>query len=262
MTQKPKKSSQTALVVALIRAASYLEHSSVIHSNDSFAHYFLPFPFDYLIQIKAIRRYIQTHLPDKLFDYIVSRTNYIDSVWHKAIKNGINQVVILGAGYDSRGLRLDTTEVCVFEVDKLVTQQAKIQLLEKRNIDHAHIRYIPLDLGSTSLQSALQSSGFDVNKSTLFIMEGLLMYLDPKVVDTLLGEVKSICRSKCEAVFDIMYSINASKSTKIVTNLGEPFLFCLEKQKIRSFMKTRGLELIEIIDANRPFYGFVRIKKC
>jgi methyltransferase (TIGR00027 family) len=119
----------------------------------------------------------------------IARVRFFDDLVRHAVANGLDQLVILGAGYDTRAYRIEgMNKVRVFEVDQPDTQYVKIQRLEEIfGSLPANVSYVPLDLETNRLDIQLAESGYDPSKKTLFTMEGLIMYLDYRTVDWLLA---------------------------------------------------------------------------
>jgi methyltransferase (TIGR00027 family) len=98
------------------------------------------------------------------------------------------QVVVVGAGYDSRGRRFAREGVRFFEADHPATQARKLALLG----DVDDVVRVPVDLSTTSLRAALAPHGFDPRAKTAFVVEGLVHYLDPARFAALLDDVAGI----------------------------------------------------------------------
>ena len=98
---------------------------------------------------------------------------------------GVTQVVVVGAGYDDRALRFRTPGVRFFEVDHPPTQADKRGRVEQLGAA-GDVSFVPVDLARDDLGSALDQAGHDDTAATLFIAEGLLVYLDVEVIRHLL----------------------------------------------------------------------------
>lgn len=107
------------------------------------------------------------------------RTAFIDGEIAAALGRGVEQVVILGAGYDGRAMRFGGGTARWFEVDFPSTQADKRRRLDTLGLKPEHVTYIPFDLmdRSSDLDSALHAAGHDATAPSLFIGEGLLPYL-------------------------------------------------------------------------------------
>jgi methyltransferase (TIGR00027 family) len=126
---------------------------------------------------------------------VTMRTIAIDERIMSAARDGVRQVVMIGAGMDTRPYRLVLPNVTWFEVDVPSVLSLKAELLGRVPEELQHLLYpklqmhtiVPLNLEGT-LRDALHYSGFDSTLPTYFIMEGLLMYLT-------VGEIKQLFQS-------------------------------------------------------------------
>ena len=101
-------------------------------------------------------------------------------------------MVIIGAGFDTRAYRFEEVKenLKVFEVDHPVTQQVKVETIKE--IFGAlpdYLVYVPVVFGADRLDRKLLENGYNPKWRTLFIVEGLLMYVPPPAVDGLLSFV-------------------------------------------------------------------------
>lgn len=122
---------------------------------------------------------------------VAARTRFFDQVTLSAIDADITQVVILGAGYDGRALRLRQPGVRFFEVDHPLTQRDKRCRLEDLGIASDAVTYVAHDLTHGDLAGALAAAGHVRDRASLFICEGLLLYLPPPVLEQLLRDLHS-----------------------------------------------------------------------
>ncbi|MGN6677423.1 MAG: class I SAM-dependent methyltransferase, partial [Streptosporangiaceae bacterium] len=115
---------------------------------------------------------------------LAARTAFFDGQVTSAIEAGVDQVVILGAGYDDRALRFRTAGVRFFEVDHPDTQADKRARLDTilAEDDLAGVAgrpaFVAADFGSDDVAAVLSAAGHDRERATLFLSEGLLVYLD------------------------------------------------------------------------------------
>jgi methyltransferase (TIGR00027 family) len=116
-----------------------------------------------------------------------ARTIFFDGQVVEAISSGIRQIVVLGAGYDDRALRFRTPDVRFFEVDHPNTQQDKRSRLAKlpqAGLDGPVL--VAADFRVDALPDVLAAAGHDRAAATLFLCEGLLVYLDEQATIGLL----------------------------------------------------------------------------
>src|SRR6185503_11837805 len=111
--------------------------------------------------------------------FTIARTRHFDEALLAACRNGVEQVVLLGAGYDSRAFRFadELSGITVFEVDHPGTQARKRAILEAGGKALGNLRYVPLDFTVGSLEKALADAGFVPGRRTLFLWEGVSYYL-------------------------------------------------------------------------------------
>lgn len=195
--------------------------------------------------------------------YFVARTRFIDDVLEARLKEGLEQLVIMGAGYDSRALRYEQLKhsVRVFEVDHPATQQSKsAKLKEIFGQVPAHLHLVAVDFNTDTLRGRLYESGYDQNRRTMFIWEGVSMYLDPTAVDDTLAFVATCSGPGSSIVFDYTRPsvINgtcprreATMWRKSVKRLGEGLFFGIEEGAIEAFLSQRGFAMVR--NANHEF---------
>ena len=99
------KTSRTAEFTCMTRAASFYEKRSMYKSNDYIAPKLLPKFMVQFIQIGTLRKFFTNKFPSGMYEYVIARTKFIDSVFQKAISKEFDQMLIFGAGFDSRGIR-------------------------------------------------------------------------------------------------------------------------------------------------------------
>jgi methyltransferase (TIGR00027 family) len=121
------------------------------------------------------------------FSFLAARTRFFDDEVTRALDNGIKQVGIIGAGYDTRAWRLARPGVDFFEVDHPATQRDKQQ-----RAPIGGPRYVPIDLCEGGLAEHLVSAGLRPVAASIFILEGLTMYLSEDAVTTTLSALAAI----------------------------------------------------------------------
>ena len=98
------KSSRTADYTCMYRAASYLEKNELYKSEDYIAPRLIRGLIKFFVKYKPIN-YNWIFFPNGIYEYVIARTKYIDNIFKEAIENDIEQILIFGAGFDSRALR-------------------------------------------------------------------------------------------------------------------------------------------------------------
>jgi len=187
---------------------------------------------------------------------IVARVRFFDDIVKSSIDDGLEQLVILGAGYDTRAYRIKgMNKIKLFEIDHPATQKVKIEKIKEIfNSLPDHVTYIPLDLEVDKLGQRLLESKYDSSKKTLFIMEGLLMYISPEVVDEILSFIVHNSGNGSDILFDYIplsvvdgtCELEAGQNwQKGVTDAGEPFKFGIKEGATESFLVQRGFTKIK-----------------
>jgi methyltransferase (TIGR00027 family) len=119
------------------------------------------------------------------------RTRYIDDAVREALVAGLRQVVLLGAGFDARGLRMPEIaehDASVYEVDTALQLDRKRAALRGAGVTaSAHIAYVPFDFHATRFEDGLASSlaakGFRPGAGAVFVWEGVIGYIDRAAID-------------------------------------------------------------------------------
>ncbi|MEV3854138.1 class I SAM-dependent methyltransferase [Streptomyces sp. NPDC050095] len=121
---------------------------------------------------------------------IVIRTKFLDDLLRQAADSGIRQVVLLGAGMDSRAFRMDWPEgTRMFEVDTSAPLDFKASVLrQERAVARCERIPVAVDLRE-DWPAALAAAGHDSTVPTVWIAEGLLIYLPEDAVDLLLARI-------------------------------------------------------------------------
>jgi methyltransferase (TIGR00027 family) len=124
--------------------------------------------------------------PEWLQPSIAVRTRFVDDEVVAAIAAGLRQVVICGAGYDDRALRFRTAGVRFFELDHPATQDDKARLLRQVG-GEGDLTLAEIDFRTDDVGAVLGRAGHDADQPSLFVCEGLLIYLDRDTCHQLLA---------------------------------------------------------------------------
>ncbi len=124
-----------------------------------------------------------------LWSQIVARTRFFDRQVLDALAAGVQQVAICGAGYDDRALRFRTDGVRFFELDHPGTQADKARRLHEmgERPEQGGPTLVSVDFRSGDAGTALAACGHRADRATLFLCEGLLVYLDEPTILRLLS---------------------------------------------------------------------------
>ena len=191
---------------------------------------------------------------------IIIRVKYFDDYIEKFVNEGLEQLVILGAGYDTRAYRITgLNQVTVFEVDHPNTQNFKIekinQILES---SHDNVVYVPMDFETDKIGSKLFEYGYVPLKKTLFIMEGMIMYIPLESVENILKFIQNNSGEGSSIIFDYYPSSVVDGTCKqkmghnirnFVMDQDEPLQFGIEDGKLEEFLSNRGFKNIKNISS-------------
>lgn len=187
-----------------------------------------------------------------------ARVRYFDDFVKASIDRGIEQLVILGAGYDTRAYRIeglnDDGDIKVFEIDHPVTQKTKIEKIKEIfGKLPSHVTYVPVDLMTEDLGEKLLRNGYDKSKKTLFLMEGLLMYLKPEAVDGILSFIVENSAKGSGIIFDyyLQSVVDGSSEQELgrfthdyLAKIGEPLRFGINEGMAEEFLIERGFSQV------------------
>jgi methyltransferase (TIGR00027 family) len=123
--------------------------------------------------------------------YLRARTAFVDRVVVAALEGGVTQVVVAGAGYDGRSLRYGKPGVTWFELDHPSTQADKRRRLGRLGLTAPGTVFVPADFTAGSPAAALAAAGHDPAAPTLFVCEGVAVYLEVGVLASLLAGLRS-----------------------------------------------------------------------
>jgi methyltransferase (TIGR00027 family) len=252
---KRSKSSTTAKATAALRAIESERPADERICYDPFARKFISTTF-YLV-VKWSSGYTKRVTPGAT-GFVVCRCRYFDEYLDQSVKSGIDQLVILGAGFDSRGYRDDlrVANVRVFEVDHPATQAHKIAVV-KRVIGKPPValRYVPVDFDHETLDKLI-SFGFEKSSKTLFVWEGVTCYLSPEAVDSTLSWIRTHAANGSAVIFDYMYkssltSMDFKGMQRYHQRINEGLVFGIERGTIETFLLQRGFLNVVNIDARK-----------
>lgn len=188
---KVDKASQTAQYMALFRALESTQPANKRLFIDPYAVSFLDGKLKWatrLSPLSFVRSYVQKTIHKKIPGALssgIARTRYIDDLLQQTIQHNIQQVIILGAGFDTRALRLECLQtIPVIEIDHPNTSRKKTGTLKKtlgRLPNHIH--YWQIDFNKESLHELAAREELDFSIPTTIIWEGVTNYLDEQAIN-------------------------------------------------------------------------------
>ncbi len=183
-------------------------------------------------------------------DLVKIRTKYFDDTLEKQILSKFRQVVILGAGLDTRAVRKQSAGVTYFEIDDAATLKLKQTCYEQQGID-ANVKFIPGNYVTDGMIDLLRKNDFDFDLPTYFIWEGNTMYLPLDSVKDILMQLRRYV-TRFRLSFDYMAEAVISKTTgdpgitrlvESFASMGAPWLSGI--RDIQSLAREMRLNLLE-----------------
>ena len=212
-------------------------------------------------------------------EHIISRTRFIDDLIEKSATEGVEQYVILGAGYDSRAHRLELpSSLKIFEVDQPEVQDRKRSKLPKELPNSENVTYVTVDFAHQSLTERLLNAGFDRTKSTVFTLEGVTQYISKEAFNSTMKEMSRLCQ-KTSSIFALSFVnellnknpedcfgrgyLNPEKKANLIKKLsakaaGEPWISFYSTEEIEGLLSENGYSIKENVtleDLNSLYFG-------
>jgi methyltransferase (TIGR00027 family) len=251
-----EKISETAFVVASLRALSNYEDEDKFKCHDNYAELFLPDEKRIPLKDSKVRDSIKKAIPKGMFEYVISRTKYFDGVFIEAVKQNIGQIVFLGAGFDSRPYRFNELlgNTKIFEVDTEATQKYKMTLLTD---SFKNIEYVSHNFEDDNLFDKLRKYGYKQSDKTLFLWEGVSFYLTKEAVFKMLKGIKENSAGGSMICFD--FQTMKSSEELIKTGLNEESIkFGIEEGKINEFVSVNEYKIIEHLNSKAIEQRFMK----
>jgi methyltransferase (TIGR00027 family) len=220
----------------------------------------LEFAAKYPEQAKAAVEQMERLFPG-LGNSIRARVRYFDDFVRVAVDEELRQLVILGAGYDTRAYRIEglKEKVMVFEVDHPDTQSVKIEKVKEIfGSLPEHVIYVPVDFETDNFGERLAAQGYDRSLKTLFLLEGLIMYIPPEAVDETLSFIAKNSGKDSTILFDyypesVVDDTCESEVGKNIRNYtkqqGEPLQFGIREGTVEAFLAERGFSRVQSVTA-------------
>lgn len=188
--------------------------------------------------------------------HYVLRKRCIEEFVRAGIHKGAKQIIILGAGFDTLSMRIskDFPNIQIIEIDHPNTQKLKHKAMENLIQTFENIHLIPLDLKQDTMQNLLLSNPYyDKSKSSIFIAEGLTMYLAENEIRDILKFIKEHSGLSSQFVFTYMEEQNKGnyqfKNASRIVNLwlrfkNEIFTWGIKETQLSTFLIQSGFQLL------------------
>ena len=209
---------------------------------------------------------------ENLMTFMYSRHHFFDELFERNLDN-IEQVVLMGAGFDTRSfIYCRRDHLKVFELDQTNTQEIKRAALKKAGLDTAFITFVPVDFNHEDWHEKLLASGVAIGKKTLFLWEGVTLYLDETEVRRTLQTISEIGGPGSVLALDL-YSLSFAEMAKkrggvYKNTTGETFGFGLDfsmnpNREVEALLNDAKLQVRQIklcgdkVKGKEPFVALV-----
>jgi methyltransferase (TIGR00027 family) len=184
--------------------------------------------------------------------HVVLRSRFAEERLAEAMRRGVRQCVVLGAGFDTFAYRQPdwARRLRIHEVDHLATQTDKRRRLQKVGVPMpTNLEFVAIDFEMVSLQDGLRASSLDFSQPTFFSCLGVMVYLTREAVNAIFALVARF-PADSEIVFtfatrDAAVSTWADK----VKRLGEPWRTHFEPDALMSDLHALGFSKISLLTA-------------
>jgi methyltransferase (TIGR00027 family) len=241
------------------RAVGATEPDPRSRNPDRLAHLFLPPAYRLLLLNPRLARWAIRRFDRRVpggYCFETARTKHMDLLLRDQVAAGVSQVVILGAGYDTRAHRLAAAlgDTVIYEVDMQAIQDRKRRRLTRYDGPSANgLRYVAVDRDHRDLFERLIDAGYEERRRTLFVWSGVTMYLRRSAFTETLAEICRGSDAGSTVLFDY-FSAGAVNGTsdahgagqiaRRVEELGEPLSFGAEPDEMSALLARSGFELV------------------
>ena len=251
------KSSRTADFACLLRAASYVDKRECYSGPDGIAYMLVPPFLKLLVRSRWLFKLFSRHFfPSGMYEYVITRTRYFYAVFTEALEHVFSQIVIFGAGFDSRALRFSRLNqgTRVFELDAPTTQQEKLKACQlKKLVIPGNLIFVPINFNKESVADKMAQAGFVPGRKSLFLLEAVTMYLPQNAVESTFRFIEDVSGTGSLIVFDYIYVGVLRKENKYygerasslntLAKVGEEWTFALEEGEVERFLSRHGFSL-------------------
>jgi methyltransferase (TIGR00027 family) len=198
-------------------------------------------------------RWVERNTLPGIIHHYWRRKRWIEARCRRAIAEGHERVVVIGAGFDTLGVRLarEFGKIEIIEMDHPATQAAKRSALGRGGMEApVNLRFTAADL--TADDNRLPAAD---EKATVYILEGVLMYLPEQTVAGLLKAIRDGARGRTLVIFSFMTrwpdrSCGFRPHSRLVEHWlawsKEPFTWALAPERMTDFLTNHGFRLVEM----------------
>ena len=254
---KDEKASNTAGYTCFSRACATREKDKRFRGPDHMAETFLPAFAKVILNVPVLRKAFMSKVaPSGIYEYVIARTKLFDEIFLEGLAKRVYQIVILGAGMDTRAIRFMSKNqgTRIIELDIAKTQQPKIEILNRKQVElPKELVFASIDFNRQSLSDVLMNAGYQKDQQSLFLWEGVTMYLNSDAVDGTLTFIRESSQKGSRVAFDYIFKSVLRQENKYygereifdrVSRAGEGWTFGIEEGGIGKFLTERGFRLM------------------
>ncbi len=187
--------------------------------------------------------------PNRMHDYLAARTAFFDRIVVAAIDRGVRQVVVGAAGYDGRALRYAKPGVRWFEVDHPATQRDKLGRLERLGLAAPQVAFVEADFTRDPVADRLIAAGLDPNAPSLFLLEGIAVYLEAAVLEAVLDQLRQVAAAGSQLAISVSLSGEHDQSARArlhaaMAAMGEPARSVLAADEAEALLARTGWQIM------------------
>jgi methyltransferase (TIGR00027 family) len=202
------------------------------------------------------------NLSPGVYGLLACRMRYMDDVAKKCIAEGYKTIVNLGAGFDTRALRIgEFKDINYYQMDLPEVIAHYKKTVKKKSLDlPSGVHLVPIDFNHQSIENALQSAGYDKRQKTLFIWEGVTQYISVDALKATLSFVASTARGSHiafsyvlrDAIENPSHYPALEKVIGRIQKMSTPWVSGLDEESLGEYLDGFGLKLVS--DVGGDYY--------
>ncbi len=261
----PMRPSRTAELAAAIRALHRRRASPPLFVDDLAESMCGPF-WRRVVSSRALSWlvvdvFLGRHLP--IAPVVFTRARYGEDHAEAAAARGVEQYVIVGAGYETFAMRRPDLmkRLTVFELDQAGTQEAKRRRMREAGIPEPEgVRYVAADLNAEPLHGALRRAGFDATRPALFSWFGVTYYLGRDAIRETLRSIATRMARGSSVMFDYLADSGSTpaasrdlrrRGAEFVARRGEPWISSFNPAEVSGLLVETGYSEIENLEPDQ-----------
>ncbi len=270
----------------MLRALEQFQPASRRIINDPYASQFLIKPYFKLLARSRLlanltSRGIKFWAPGAQ-EFLTARARLGDDIVAEMAADRLDQIVLLGAGFDTMSLRIEDAlrNVTIFEVDHPATQAVKREMICRISAPE-NLRFVAVDFEQEDFVEKLRQAGFAPDRHSVIVWMGVTYYLTAQAMTRALCQVYTLGGSGMRFAFDYMLkevvdgvtrNRNALSKARAAARLGEPWLFGLNPAEVGDYLAAFNFKLLKDYDAEElraryhperaALMNYVRIVVC